>query len=197
MKWKPPELWSLNEMYFRNISNLKTSLFFKNTYTTHQIQFSFARRDGSQTLFLWQNYCKSKTILLISGVQPKLPCWQDLSLQKHLGEKNLHFCPYFLCRTTWDGTGEQQNQDFLDAVEVSAHLPGVEPAASPLQNISSRTLVPNPTPVPLNPLPAALTHLCTGKATLSVCSVGCSQQKFGDESQGQRDECIFYFTEQA
>lgn len=36
-KWKPPELWSLNEMSFRNISNLKTSLIFKKTYIAHQL----------------------------------------------------------------------------------------------------------------------------------------------------------------
>lgn len=119
--------------------------FLKKTYITHQIQFSFARRVGSQTLFMWQSYYKSKPILLISGVQPNLPCWQEL---RNIWGRKLS--QWIFIRISSEqhgmGPGEQQNQEFFDAVEVSAHLLGVEPAASPLQNISNRTLVPNPAP---------------------------------------------------
>lgn len=190
-----PKVVILNEMSFRNISNLKSSLLSKKTYITHQIQFSFARRVGSQTLFMWQSYYKSKPILLISGVQPNLPCWQEL---RNIWGRKLSQWIFIHISSEQHGMGpgEQQNQEFFDAVEVSAHLLGVEPAASPLQNISNRTLVPNPAPcAPKSPPCSSHSPLHRYSHTFSF--VGCSQQKFGDEHQDQRDECIFCLTEQA
>lgn len=144
--------------FFQKYFQFTTSLLFFFFKVTLPTKFISVLSEGLvPNLFLCgKNYYKSKPILLISGVQPNLPCWQE-----HLGQKTLNFCPYFLKKKnpTWDENGAATNPGFLFLMLWrSLHTCGgfgTCSFSSPKhlnQNLGTKLM-------PLNPLPATLTDL--------------------------------------
>lgn len=191
MKWKPPKFRFLNEMSSRNISNLKTSLLSLKKVTLPTKLNSVLPAGLVPKLF----FCGKITInqnpfsssLEFNPIFPASRSWALRSIWGRKPSIPVHiFYTEQHCCAPGDGNRAATKPGFFSFCGGLCTPVGedVEPAACPLQNISNRTLEPNPEP--LVPLQLSLTSAQV-KPHFEFALWGCFQQKSGDGHQDQRD----------
>lgn len=142
--------WNVFQKYFQfeNISTLKKKV-------TLPTKFNSVLPGGlvPKLFFCGKIAINQEIVLLLSGVQPHLPCWKELGPEKHFGgEKpdlfiHIFYKEQYCCPPGGGNRAAKTKPGFIWCCgDLSTPVGGMEPAASPLQNIWNRTLGPNPGP---------------------------------------------------